>query len=190
MTTVNLQCLCREVKGALDVVPGAFFHVHCLCCDCQNFASHLGNKDKILDDHGGTELFQTYPAFMKITEGQDNIACVRLCEKGIFRWHTTCCNMPLGNTMTSSKVPFVGVSVKLMQFSSEEEKQKTLGPVIMKAFGKYSVGEMQEGVHPRFPMSFMPKVLAFMIKGLFKKMHNPSPFFNGKEPVAEIKTLV
>ncbi|MCF6322824.1 MAG: DUF6151 family protein [Gammaproteobacteria bacterium] len=186
---VALECLCGTVKGKLDVVPGSFFHVHCLCCDCQSFASHLNNGEKILDKHGGSELFQTYPAFMDISEGQDKIGCVQLGEKGLYRWHTTCCNMPLANTMSSSKIPFVGVSVKLMQFVSEEKKMETLGPVTMKAFGKYSIGEMPKDAHPKFPISYMPKILGFMLKGMFKKKYNPSPFFNGKEPVAKVNVL-
>lgn len=186
---VPLECLCGTVKGKLDVVPGSFFHVHCLCCDCQNFASHLNNKENILDEHGGSELFQTYPAFMEISEGQDKIGCVQLRDKGLYRWHTTCCNMPLANTMGSSKAPFVGVSVKLIKFASEQQKIETLGPVTMKAFGKYSIGEMPKDAHLKFPISYMPKILGFMLKGMFGKKHSPSPFFNGKEPVAKIKVL-
>lgn len=186
---VPLECLCGSVKGRLNVVPASFFHVHCLCCDCQDFASHLSNKEKILDEHGGSELFQTYPAFLEITTGQNNIGCMQLREKGLYRWHTTCCDMPLANTMSSSKVPFVGVSIKFMQFSNEQEKLKALGPVTMKAFGKYSVGEMPKDAHYKFPISYMPKILSFMLKGMFSKKNSPSPFFNGKEPVAKINVL-
>ncbi|WP_297766553.1 DUF6151 family protein [uncultured Muriicola sp.] len=186
---VNLKCLCGTVKGKINVVTGSFFHVHCLCCDCQSFTSHLNNKEKILDEHGGSELLQTYPAFMEITEGQDKIACVQLRNKGLYRWHTTCCNMPLANTMSSSKVPFVGVSVKLMQFDNEQEKMEILGPVTMKAFGKYSIGEMPKDAHPKFPISYMPKILGFMLKGMFKKKNNPSHFFNGNKPITKVNVL-
>ncbi|MFC1748724.1 DUF6151 family protein [Pseudomonadota bacterium] len=187
--TVNLKCLCGTVKGTLNIVQGSFFHVHCLCCDCQSFASYLGNKENILDEHGGSEIFQTYPTFMKITEGNEKIGCVQLREKGLYRWHTTCCNMPLANTMNSSKVPFVGVSVKLMQFSNEAEKIETLGPVIMKAFGKYAIGEMPKDAHSKFPFSFMPKILGFMFKGMLTRKNNPSPFFKYGKPVSKANVL-
>ncbi len=186
---VALECSCGTVKGKLNVVPGSFFHVHCLCCDCQSFASHLNNKEKILDKHGGSELFQTYPAFLEISEGQDNIGCVQLRDKGLYRWHTTCCNMPLANTMNSSKIPFVGISVKLMKFANEQEKMEILGPVSMKAFGKYSIGEIPKDAHPKFPISYMPKILGFMLKGMIRGKNNPSPFFNGKEPVTKVDVL-
>lgn len=186
---VDLKCRCGAVKGKLKVVPGAFFHIQCLCCDCQTFASHLNNSENILDEHGGSELIQTYPAFMEITEGHDNMRCVQLTRKGLYRWHTACCHMPLANTMASSKVPFVGVSAKLMQFSSEQEKEEILGPITMKAFGKYSIGEMPKDVHPRFPMSYMPKILGFMLKGMLGKKNSPSPFFRGREPVVKANVL-
>jgi len=188
-SVVNLSCSCGAVKGHLKVIDGSFFHVHCLCCDCQSFASYLKNEEKILDEHGGTELFQTYPAYMEITEGQENIGCVQLREKSLYMWHTTCCNMPLANTMNSSKVPFVGVSVKLMQFNNEHEKLKVLGPVTMKAFGKYAKGEMPKDAYHKFPFSFMPKIISFMLKGKFTKKNNPSPFFRDGEPVTKAKVL-
>jgi hypothetical protein len=188
-TIIDLSCMCGTVKGKLNVVKGSFFHIHCLCCDCQSFATHLNNKEKILDEHGGTELFQTYPAYMEITDGQENIGCVQLREKGLYRWHTKCCNMPLANTMRSSKLPFVGVSVKLMQFNSDQEKMEILGPVSMKAFGKYSIGKMPTDVHPKFPLSYMPKIIGFMLKGMLGKKNSPSPFFKDGAPVTKANVL-
>ncbi len=188
-TTVELECLCGTVKGQISVVPRSFFHVHCLCCDCQSFARYLNNEANILDEHGGSELFQTYPQYMVITQGQDKIRAMQFGPKGLYRWHTTCCNMPLANTMTSHKVPFVGVSVKLMKFSDDEEKQRILGPVIMKAYGKYAIGEMPNDVHSTFPISYTPKILSFMISGMFRKMNTPSPFFKNGKPVSGIDVV-
>lgn len=183
---VALECLCGKVKGTVEVIPQSFFHVHCLCSDCQKFASYLRNEKNILDAHGGSELFQTYPDSMKITEGTENIACVQLKHKGLYRWHTRCCNMPLANTMRSSSIPFIGVSVKLMKFTHEYEKNRILGPVILKAFGKDAIGDMPKDAHPKFPISYMPKILGFMLKGILKEKSSPSPFFSGKEPVATV----
>ena len=186
---IELECSCGTIKGKIEIIPKSFFHVHYLCCDCQKFAAHLNNAENILDEHGGTELVQTYPSHMKITTGVDNISAVQLHDKGLFRWYSKCCNMPLANTMSSAKIPFVGVPVSFMKFASKQEKIETLGPVIMKAFGKYSIGEMPKDVHPRFPMSFMPKIMGFMLKGVLGKKSSPSPFFNGNEPVSKINTL-
>lgn len=126
---------------------------------------------------------------MEITEGQDKIGCVQLNLKGLYRWHTKCCNMPIANTMRSSKIPFVGVSVKLMRFSSVQEKVEVLGPVTIKAFGKYSKGDMPKDAHSRFPISGIPEILAFMLKGMLRKKNSPPPFFNGKEPVTAVISI-
>ncbi|MCV2403600.1 DUF6151 family protein [Marinomonas sp. C2222] len=184
-TTVSLACSCGEVKGSLKVEASHYFHVSCLCCDCQSFATNLGQAGTILDEHGGTELFQTYPQYLTITEGKEQITCMQLSEKGLFRWHTRCCNTPIGNTMTSANVPFVGIPVTFMKFASEEEKQEALGPVIMKAFGKYAIGDMPADTHPRFPLSFLPKIAHFMMRGFLTKKHSPSPFFLDGQPVVK-----
>lgn len=142
---VNLSCACGTVRGKLNVVNGSFFHIHCLCCDCQSFASYLNNEERILDESGGT--------------------------------------------MNSSKIPFVGVSVKLIQFDNEREKLEILGPVAMKAFGKYAIGEKPTDAHPKFPISYVPKIMGFMLKGIFGKKNRPSPFYRDGEPVAKAKIL-
>jgi hypothetical protein len=59
----------------------------------------------------------------------------------------------------------------------------------MKAFGKYSIGAMPMDVHLRFPVSYMPKIIGFMLKGMFGKKHNQSPFFNGKKPLVKASVL-
>lgn len=188
-TTVDLKCRCGGVTGKLKVVEGSFFHVQCLCCDCQKFANYLESNSSILDEFGSTELFQTYPTHMQINEGVENIACVQLAEKGLYRWHTTCCNFPIGNTMDSAKMPFVGIPVAFMQFTDEQQKLKTLGPITMKAFAKYAIGSMPNDAHPRFPLSFMPKIIFFMLKGMLTKKSSPSPFFKEGRPLTSSKII-
>ena len=186
---ISLSCKCGTVKGKLKVDDGSGIRIHCLCCDCQSYATHLGAEDKVLDKHGGTDLFQTYPANLEITEGKEHIGCIQLTEKGAFRWHTTCCNMPFANTFTSSKIPFVGIPANLMQFENEQDKLSTIGPVRMKAFGKYAKGDMPEDAHPKIPLSFMPPMLRFMFKGLLGRKHSPSPLFSNGEPIVKAKVL-
>ena len=91
--------------------------------------------------------------------------------------------------MTSPKVPFVGVSAKLMQFDSEQDKLRAIGPVTMKAFGKYAKGDMPPDAHPKIPLTIAPKLLGFMIRGLFGKKNIPSPFFHDREPIVKANVL-
>lgn len=185
MNKVKLECFCSSLQGELNVISNKkSFHVHCLCTDCQDFAGYLNNKGKILDKSGGSELFQTYPAYLKITKGEENISCMQLSKKGITRWYASCCNAPIANTMASPKVPFAGVSVKLMKFSSNSEKEEILGPVIMKAYGRSALGEKPEDAHDTFPMSFMPRMLKFMFMGFICGKYKPSPFYKDGGPVS------
>lgn len=190
MNIVKLECFCGKLKGTLNVVSNKkSFHIHCLCSDCQNYASYLGNEEKILDQYGGSEIFQTYPAYLQITEGTENLACIKLKENGLLRWHTSCCNTPVANTMTSAKVPFAGISIKLMKFTSDEDKQKTLGPVVMKSFGKDARGTVPQDAHHTFPKSFMPRILKFMFVGFLGSKNKPSPLFKDGRPVVIPKVL-
>ncbi|MFK8139326.1 MAG: DUF6151 family protein [Bdellovibrionales bacterium] len=188
---VHLECSCGEVQAELEVVSKTkSFHVECLCCDCQQYAKKLGADDTVLDKYGATELFQTHPCYLKFKKGQDNISCMQIKENGLFRWYTSCCNYPISNTMSSPKVPFVGIPVCFMRFESEEEKNRVLGPVIMRAFGKYSKGEKREGVYDEFPKSFMISFLAFMIRGFFVSRGKSSPFFKDGKPVRVPKPVL
>ncbi|MBN21482.1 MAG: hypothetical protein CL678_09375 [Bdellovibrionaceae bacterium] len=187
---VKLECFCGKLKGTLQVASNKpSFHVECLCCDCQNFAAYLKQENRILDKYGSTELFQTYPSYIEFSEGSEQIACVKLTEKGLMRWYASCCNSPIANTMSSSKIPFAGISVKLMKFESETEKESTLGPVIMKAFAKYAIGSKPQGSIDRFPLSFIPKILTFMAKGFLGRKYTPHPFFKQGTPVSLPKVL-
>ncbi len=57
LNRVDLECFCGKPKGQLNVISNKkSFHVHCLCKDCQKFASILDNEDKILDAHRGQGL--------------------------------------------------------------------------------------------------------------------------------------
>ena len=149
----------------------------------------MGNEDRILDEFGGSEIFQTYPAYIKISEGSDKIACLQLKENSLMRWYTSCCKTPVANTMTTSKTPFAGVSVKLMRFKSEQDKQKILGPVILKAFGRSARGKKPADAHDNFPITFMPRILKFMLIGFIGSKFQPSPFFANGVSVVKPKVL-
>ncbi|MBV8839090.1 MAG: hypothetical protein JO000_21360 [Alphaproteobacteria bacterium] len=81
--------------------------VICYCDDCQAFAHELGRAD-LLDPYGGSDIIQVAPAALTFTQGRENIVGLRLSPKGLCRWHTRCCNTPVGNTV-SPAIPFVGI---------------------------------------------------------------------------------
>lgn len=124
---VPLSCKCGQFGAVVkDVSPKMGSHVQCHCKDCQAGAQYLGAQDQLLPG-GGTDLFQTTPAHLEITKGAEHLACFRLSPKGLMRWHASCCNTPMFNTLAHQKLAFVGILVPSMQ---GEEAQKAIGKVI------------------------------------------------------------
>lgn len=108
-TDLNFACRCGAVAGTLrDVVPKNLCHLICYCADCRAFARHMGRLDD-LEPGGGSPLVQVLPARIDIGQGADQIACLRLSDKGLHRWSAKCCNTPLANTPGTSKVPLAGM---------------------------------------------------------------------------------
>ncbi|MEM7320716.1 MAG: DUF6151 family protein [Pseudomonadota bacterium] len=92
-------CRCGKLRGLVrGVSPGYGTHCMCYCKDCQRFARHL-EADWVLDDDGGTALYQTVPSRIEFTQGQEKLACLRFSPKGPHRWYAGCCNTPLANTV-------------------------------------------------------------------------------------------
>lgn len=173
--TIELSCTCGEVQGSLEVHQNESFHVECLCCDCQQFSASIGNSD-MLKSYGGTELLQTYPSYVTITKGENNISALQVAPKGLWRYYTSCCQTPIGNMMNGNKIPFIGIPIYFMRFESETQKDNVLGPTMMKCFGRHAIGKKPDDAHDRFPFSFMPKIIGFMLKGIFFKKYEPSPY--------------
>ena len=104
----SLQCACGKLKGEVSDTEHAN-HAVCYCKDCQAFAHFLGRQSEILDERGGSELVQISPGKLRFIEGAENLACVRLAPAGLVRWYARCCNTPIGNTLGTPKLPFVGL---------------------------------------------------------------------------------
>jgi hypothetical protein len=65
--------------------PGSVNRAVCYCRDCQAFAHFLGRPEEILDSKGGSDVVQTTPARVTLTDGIEMLACMRLTEKGLRR---------------------------------------------------------------------------------------------------------
>ena len=177
MAKVSLKCSCGAVQGtANDITPSSGNRVICYCDDCQAFAEYLSATDKILDENGGTDIFQTTPSQIKINKGIEKVRCIRLSPNGMFRWYTECCQTPIGNTISAGG-PFVGIIHNFMDdYNSRDEN---LGPVrghIHVKFAKDSLPKrLRESGFPfRMIMRTISKMLVWKIRGLDK----PSPFFD------------
>jgi Family of unknown function (DUF6151) len=103
-----LRCQCGTIQGAV-ANPANANHCVCYCRDCQAFAHFLGKADTVLDERGGSEIIQVPPKNLTFSSGSEALACMRLTEKGLLRWYAACCNTPIGNTLITPKISFVGL---------------------------------------------------------------------------------
>ncbi|WP_321397637.1 DUF6151 family protein [Emcibacter sp.] len=177
MTDISLSCECGKTQGiARGISPDSGTRVVCYCDDCQAFARHLGREDSVLDPWGGTDIFQTAPAHIAITEGREYIRCLKLTPKGPYRWYAGCCNTPIANTGSAS-LPFAGMITAFMEIPADEER--ILGPVGWYLQGKYATKPLPPGRKiVGFPLSLLVQlfwnILVWKLKGLGK----PTPFFD------------
>ena len=103
-----LQCRCGTLKGSVES-PKSGNRVICYCNDCQAFAYCLGRADDVLDERGGSDVIQILPKNITFTQGVEALACMRLTDKGLLRWYASCCNTPIGNTLATPKMSFIGL---------------------------------------------------------------------------------
>lgn len=176
MTDISLSCQCGEVKGtATDVSASSGTHVLCCCSDCQAFAEHLGRDADTLDEFGGTELFQVSQSQVSIQQGHDKLQSLRLTKKGMLRWYTSCCNTPVGNTI-SAKMPFVGI---IHTFIKQPTPAGVLGPIRAYCQTQYAKGKPDYPNHSaKFPIGITARIVRKMLVWKLKGMHTPTVFFS------------
>jgi hypothetical protein len=122
-----LQCRCGTIKGFVRN-PQSANRVVCYCKDCQAFAHFLGRPGETLDKRGGTDISQILPKNVTFTQGIDALACMRLTAKGLLRWYAACCNTPIGNTLASPKISFIGLVHDCLE-TAGRPLQDSFGPV-------------------------------------------------------------
>jgi hypothetical protein len=182
---VPLRCDCGVVSGvAKHVSPDSGNHIVCYCKDCQAFARYLEHDDEILDEYGGTDIFQMTPAQIQIHQGKDELRCMRLTKKGLYRWYTECCNTPVGN-MISAGIPFIGVIHNFMD--DEGVRDINLGPVIFYAFGQSATHTPPDDKNDKgFPFRVMLRTISKILIAKIRGQHKPNAFFDDSgKPISE-----
>jgi hypothetical protein len=187
-TQIELRCRCGEVRGVVsNPSQKSANRVVCYCDDCQAFAYQIDRAD-LLDAHGGTDIVQVAPGSLSFVRGQDKIAGVRLTPKGLFRWYTTCCNTPMGNTLTPS-VPFVGITVQAFDGGAPHADDK-FGKPIGAILGKYAVGEAPKGSRG-LNLSLIARAVGKVLGWRLRGKAWPHPFFKREtgEPLYPLTVL-
>jgi hypothetical protein len=127
--TSSIHCHCDKLKGTLNRTQEVNRCV-CYCADCQAFARFLKREHEILDDMGGTSIIQTIPANIRFTEGIENLTCMSLTENGMLRWYAACCNTPIGNTLSTPNLSFIGLIHNCLS-SEQTDLDNTFGSIKM-----------------------------------------------------------
>lgn len=189
---LRLRCTCGKFAGEIKNVSRVRgFRGICLCDDCQAYAHHLDRAKEILDANGGSEIFGAAPSHIKITQGSDLLQCVRLSDKGMLRWFTSCCRTPIANSMPSSRMPFAGVFLLAVDPThSKSEKDRLLGPIAGRVQGKYGIAPLPPGTSRSAPLRLIAGTMLFLVRGILFGRSKPSPFFKADgSPVVSPKIL-
>lgn len=106
--SIPIKCRCGTVRGALSQ-PKKSRRLICYCRDCQAYAHALGAAEAVLDAAGGTSIVATLQERVSIAQGHEQVACLSLTDRGIYRWYAACCRTPLANTIRRPQMSYVGL---------------------------------------------------------------------------------
>jgi hypothetical protein len=130
---ISLFCQCRSLEATLDLPETgknerSLTRLVCYCEDCQAYARYLGQADRVLGPFGGTDIVQLSPAWFHLKHGSENMACLRLSDKGILRWYASCCRTPICNTPSNPSMPYVGL-ISMNLATDRKRLDGLIGPV-------------------------------------------------------------
>ncbi len=186
---LQLRCRCGNVQGLIqNVTPETTTHAVCLCDDCQAYAAFLGTEG-LLDVNGGTEITQVAHNCIRLLQGTNDVACVRLSPKGMHRWYARCCNTPLANTFGPKSV-FAGVCHACVTTTTDGSPAETaVGPIRERVQGKFGKGELLPGTRPSASLPLILHAGKRLLHWWLTKAYTPSPFFVDGRPCVVPKVL-
>jgi hypothetical protein len=160
---------------ARDIRPETSSHTTCYCVDCQAFARFLGGEG-LMNPRGGTSVFLAAPACMRILSGVDQLACVRLSEKGLYRWYAKCCRTPVGNTPGSRALPMIMVPDAFVDRSQPAATPDAILGEAVGIKGSSALGGVPEGAHPELGFGPVAGILWRILRAKLGGKTEPSPF--------------
>jgi Family of unknown function (DUF6151) len=183
---IEVRCRCGEVRGIVtNPSPESVNRITCYCDDCQAFAHQLGRAD-LLNAKGGSDIVQVAPAALSFRRGLDRIVGLRLKPNGLYRWYASCCNTPVGNTL-SPAVPFVGLLAQTFEAAHLDD---VVGAPTGALLGKFAIGEPpagSTGLNLSVLLRAVLKVLGWRLGGKTW----PHPFYarNTRAPVYPVTVV-
>ena len=186
--SLEFACECGAVRGVVEQVsPTEGDRVVCHCVDCRDLVRHLGQEGRVLDEHGGTDLYQSRCARVKIHAGRDNLASLHMTDGKTLRWYAACCNSPMFNTYANGKLPYV---TTLLANTDRARADVLLGEPLGHLFTEQATGDADH--LPK--MSFNALLRRFskrMLKDLWSGDRRRSALFDPQtlEPIAAPRRL-
>lgn len=180
---LSFACDCGTVSGAmLGVGPVHGDHLICHCSDCQDLTHYLGHAERLLDAHGGTALYQTRCARMRLDTGRERLACIHLTDAPTLRWYAACCRVPLFNTYANGKLPLITVQLGACDAAARE---RLLGPPRGHIFTQDAVGDTS-GLPKLSMVTLMRRFFMRAIKDIVSGDRRRAALFDAKtlEPIA------
>lgn len=165
---------------AREVGPKRGCHLSCYCRDCQTFAYFLERADELLDRHGGSTIVQISHARVELSEGHEQLACVRLTPSGLMRWYASCCNTPIANTLDRANLPFVGVISSCWDPELDADARLALlGPVRARVNGPGHAAEDGSWAPvAKLPLGTILHSIRVIAGSWWRNEHQPSAFFD------------
>jgi hypothetical protein len=146
------------------------------------------NSETTLDANGGTDIFQMSSGRLRFNQGQDRLACLRLTPTGPLRWYASCCDTPIGNTLATRQLPFVGLIHSCVD-PGGQSLDAVLGPVRMRVMARNATGDRGRltAAHDGFPLSIYAGTVWRLLRWRLAGDHRRSPFFDAVSgrPIAE-----
>ena len=172
----NLIWTCDCGKVRFEIAPIRGTRCVCYCRDCQAFQAHLDRLD-CLEPAGGSDLFQAMPHEVRLLDGSEQLAALRLTDKGPLRWYTTCCNTGICNTGARRAVPLASFLVR--GFNAPDRA----GPVVARVNRKGATGQIEgpDGSIGSLIRRFLGRALLALLTGRYRR----TPFFTPEgDPIA------
>jgi len=181
MDNLALACRCGTISGrAIKVYPHHGTRVVCYCKDCQSFAQAIAAAQATLDAYGGTDIYQLPAARVQIHRGLEQVRCLRLSEKGLYRWYAGCCNTPIANTL-APRMPLVGL---IHTFISDPAAEDKTGPVCARVNLAGATGDIPRDLVRSAPAKgYVRKLLFKILQWKLSGQSRPNPFFTGNQPI-------
>ncbi|MBP9084996.1 MAG: hypothetical protein KBG15_02715 [Kofleriaceae bacterium] len=138
-----------------------------------------------LDARGGVDILHLAQGDVRIAQGRDRLACMRLSPKGMFRFYATCCATPLGSTV-SAGLPFVGFPTTILD--STVDRTQVLGPALSVNGASALAGPIKD--RKLALVGMMLRVGALLARWKMTGRGKPSPYFDAQGQPAAVPQVI